>query len=172
MAADHFAIIMEMVRSKNERQQQLLAQNQQRALDSGPSLPTHSGKREEDVQASDCDAVDQCSIPDKDTVLDFVETINREPNVGNWPEPQKMRLAKAALREIAAEWRWLHDAEVHHDWAGWSTTLCSAFRKRYTFAEWEKSPKAAKKKMWRRFLAHVTQLQHCNKLRELDWPAM
>lgn len=118
MAEDHFAIMMEIFHAQNETQQQLLAKNQQRGLEGGPSLPTYSGKRKEDV-------------------LDFVKTVNREANAGNWPTEQKMRPAKGALREIAAEWRWLHDAEVPQDWVGWSTALCSTFRKRYTFAEWK-----------------------------------
>ncbi|KAI9565423.1 hypothetical protein GHT06_009215 [Daphnia sinensis] len=74
----------------------------------------------------------------EEDVLEFVETVNREAVAGNWPENQKLQLAKGALREIASEWRWLHDAEAPRDWEGWSAALCAAFRKRYTFGEWEK----------------------------------
>lgn len=119
MAEEHFAQLIEVFRAQNEFQQQMMAQNQLRNLENGQALPTYSGKKEEDV-------------------LDFVETVNREANAGNWNEEQKIRLAKGALRETAAEWRWLHEAEVPRDWIGWSIALCAAFRKRYTFAEWEK----------------------------------
>ncbi|EFX76631.1 hypothetical protein DAPPUDRAFT_106898 [Daphnia pulex] len=69
--------------------------------------------------------------------LDFAETVHREANACNWDEEQKIHLARGALRESAAEWRWLHEADVPRDWAGWSTALCAAFRKLYTFVEWE-----------------------------------
>ena len=64
MAEDHFAILLEVARAQNELQQQMLAQNQQRALGGGLSLPTFIGKREE-------------------VVLDFVETVNREAIAGH-----------------------------------------------------------------------------------------
>jgi hypothetical protein len=76
-----------------------LAQNQQRVSLCSPFLPTFSGKREEDV-------------------LDFVEMVNWEAIAGQWPGEQKICLAKGALREIVAKWRWLHDAKVSQDWIG------------------------------------------------------
>lgn len=119
MAEDHLALLMEIARAQNVLQQQMIEQNrQQRVNEIAIPLPTYSGKQGEDV-------------------LEFVEHINREATAGNWPEEQKLRLAKGALREVACEWRWLHDAEAPRDWIGWSNSLCDAFRRRYTFGEWE-----------------------------------
>ncbi|EFX60536.1 hypothetical protein DAPPUDRAFT_276911, partial [Daphnia pulex] len=109
MADDQLAILIGIVQNQHGLQERMVEQNQQR----NHELPTYSGKAEEDV-------------------LEFVETVNREAVAGNWPENQKLQLAKGALREIASEWRWLHDAEAPRNWEGWSAALCAAFRKRYT----------------------------------------
>lgn len=118
MAEDQLAMLVGIVQAQNALQQQLFEQSRPNTNDSVASLPTYSGKKDEDV-------------------LYFVETVNREATTGNCPEEKKMRLAKGALRETASEWRWLHDAEIPQDWVGWSTALCLAFQKRYTFGEWE-----------------------------------
>lgn len=115
MADDPLALLIGIVQNQHDLQQRMVEQNQQRHHE----LPTYSGKAEEDV-------------------LEFIETVNREAMVGGWPENQKLLLAKGALREIASEWRWLHDAEAPRNWEGWSAALCAAFCKRYTFGEWEK----------------------------------
>jgi hypothetical protein len=115
MADDPLAILIGIVQNQHNLQQRMVEQNQQL----NHELPPYSGKAEEDV-------------------LEFVETVNRGAVAGNWPEDQKLQLAKGALREIASEWRWLHDAEAPRNWEGWSAALCAAFRKRYTFGEWEK----------------------------------
>ena len=115
MADDPLAILIGIVQNQHDLQQRMVEQNRQR----NHELPTYSGKTEEDV-------------------LEFIETVNREALAGDWPENQKLQLAKGALREIASEWRWLHDAEAPPNWEGWSAALCAAFRKRYTFGEWEK----------------------------------
>jgi hypothetical protein len=115
MADDPLALLIGIVQNQHDLQQRMVEQNQQRHHE----LPTYSGKAEEDV-------------------LEFIETVNREAMAGGWPENQKLQLAKGALREIASEWRWLHDAEAPRNWEGWSAALCAAFCKRYTFGEWEK----------------------------------
>lgn len=115
MADDQLPILNGIVQNQHGLQERMVEQNRQR----NHELPTYSGKAEEDV-------------------LEFVETVNREAVAGNWSENQKLKLAKGALREIASEWRWLHDAEAPRDWDEWSDALCAAFRKRCTFGEWEK----------------------------------
>jgi hypothetical protein len=81
-----------------------IVQHQQR----NHELFTYSGKAEENV-------------------LESVETVNRETVAGNWPEDQKLQLAKGALPKIASERRLLHVAEATRNLEGWSVALCVAF---------------------------------------------
>jgi hypothetical protein len=73
-----------------------IVQHQQRT---NHELPTYSGKAEENV-------------------LESVETVNRETVAGNWPEDQKLQLAKGALPKIASEGRLLHVAEATRNLEG------------------------------------------------------
>lgn len=121
-AEEQIAVLTEIVRTQQVLQQQMNEQNHLREQNDNLAHPTYSAKNEEDM-------------------FDFIEVVNREAVAGGWDDNGKLRLAKGALRGIAAEWRWQHDLRLEWtptDWNGWSTALCTAFRKRYSFAEWEK----------------------------------
>lgn len=51
-------------------------------------------------------------------------------------------MVNAALRWVAANWQWQPPTVVADDWAKWSAAFREAFRKRYTFVEWENMVKA------------------------------
>ena len=70
----------------------------------------------------------------EDDVDDWIHSVNQEAAAGNWPDPHKLNVAKAALRGAAA--RWEPDPGVDADWVQWSNALAIAFRKKYTLQEW------------------------------------
>ena len=78
----------------------------------------------------------------EDDVDDWIHSVNQEAAAGNWPDPHKLNVAKAALRGAAA--RWEPDPGVDADWVQWSNALAIAFRKKYTLQEWFNLVKATK----------------------------
>ncbi|KZS13011.1 Uncharacterized protein APZ42_021947 [Daphnia magna] len=55
---------------------------------------------------------------------------------------RKRKMVNAALRWVAANWQWQPPTVVADDLAKWSAAFREAFRKRYTFVEWENMVKA------------------------------